>query len=75
MKINKQVVQNEILVGIQKYVEILNEHKGAVLERHNLDSLVRAYIAISNDGNQKDIDTNELKVDTLREVFNIIKKG
>lgn len=63
---DKHKVSNEILKGIYKYTEIINEHKGAVLERENLDSLVKAY-AVINDNNHD----NEQFKQTLKETFGL----
>ena len=63
---DKHKVSNEILKGIYKYTEIINEHKGAVLERENLDSLVKAY-AVINENNQN----NEQFKQTLKETFGL----
>lgn len=63
---DKQKVLNELLKGIHKYTEIINEHKGAVLERENLDSLVKAY-AVINDSDQ----SNEQFKQTLKETFGL----
>ncbi|AKG74361.1 hypothetical protein [Salinicoccus halodurans] len=66
MKINKQMTLDKLLEGIHKYTEIINEHKGAVLERENLDSLVQAY-AVINDDNE----SNEQFKQTLKETFGL----
>lgn len=62
---DKQRVLKEILEGIHKYTQIVNEHKGAVLERKNLEVLVKAYEVVSQD----DDDTNFKR--TLKETFNL----
>ena len=61
----KEKVLKEILVGIYKYTKIINEHKGAVLERENLEVLVKAYEVV----NEED-DTDDFKR-TLKETFNL----
>lgn len=60
---NKQIVLDEILKGIHKYTKIVNEHKGAVLERENLEALTKAYEVV------KETDTDVKS--TLREAFNL----
>ena len=62
---DKEKVLKEILVGIYKYTKIINEHKGAVLERENLEVLVKAYEVV----NEED-DTDDFKR-TLKETFNL----
>ena len=62
---DKDKVLKEILVGIYKYTKIINEHKGAVLERENLEVLVKAYEVV----NEED-DTDDFKR-TLKETFNL----
>ena len=62
---DKDKVLKEILTGIYKYTKIVNEHKGAVLERENLEVLVKAYEVV----NEED-DTDDFKR-TLKETFNL----
>lgn len=62
---DKEKVLKEILVGIYKYTKIINEHKGAVLERENLEVLVKAYEVV----NEED-ETDDFKR-TLKETFNL----
>ena len=64
--ITKDIVLQELLNGIHTYTKIINQHKGAVLERENLDSLVHAY-AIISDSDESD----ETFKNTLRETFNL----
>ena len=64
--ITKDRVLQELLNGIHTYTKIINQHKGAVLERGNLDSLVHAYAVISDSD-----ESDETFKNTLRETFNL----
>lgn len=64
--ISKDRVLQELLNGIHTYTKIINQHKGAVLERENLDSLVHAYAIISDSD-----ESEETLKNTLRETFNL----
>lgn len=64
--ITKDRVLQELLNGIHTYTKIINQHKGAVLERENLDSLVHAYSIISDSD-----ESDETFKNTLRETFNL----
>lgn len=63
---DKDKLKGELLKGIYKYTQIINDHKGAVLERENLDSLVSAYQVVCNENESN----NEFKK-TLKETFNL----
>lgn len=63
MNVKKEVVKQELLEGIYKYAEAVRNHKTAILERENLDSLVKAYEVL--EGNSDDIKR------TLKETFNL----
>lgn len=66
MDINKEKVNKKLLEGIYNNADTLVRHKGAVLERDNLDSLVSAYAVINN----SDTNTEDFKK-TLKETFNL----
>ncbi|UBH14849.1 hypothetical protein [Macrococcus armenti] len=63
---DKEKVNKKLLEGIYNNANILVQHKGAVLERDNLDSLVNAYAVINN----VDTSADDFKK-TLKETFNL----
>lgn len=62
---NVDKAKAKVLEGIYVYAEILVKHKGATLERDNLDSLVKAYAVLNNQ--QDEIDFKK----TLKETSNL----
>ncbi|GGA99616.1 hypothetical protein ERX37_05460 [Macrococcus hajekii] len=63
---NIEKVNKVLLEGIHNNATTLVQHKGAVLERENLDSLVNAYAVLNN----ADTTTQDFRK-TLKETFNL----
>lgn len=62
---NKQEVLNNILTTINKYVETINQHKGAVHELSIVVELSQVYERIKDaDDGAIEIDINQLKKQT-----------